>query len=244
MLGADPCGYVQHLINDWELGPPGVRVVGALTSEVFRYFRETRRPDGSTAFSVPPHAVRSLLDQHASTVVINRWHFLDSVCRDLVREIESARSARVSANLYLSAPSSRSFGAHWDGHDVLVLQLAGRKVWKCAPPSFDNAIRSLPQGVEPKVTDVEMEMSPGDALLVPRGWWHDVRTVGREDSLHVSIAAYPYTVRDLLVDLCDELAQTDPGFRFDVGGLQPDGAEMIEHLAGPLRTLAGRLSAP
>ena len=40
----------------------------------------------------------------------------------------------VPANAYVTPPSSRGFSAHYDVHDVFVLQLAGRKRWTVYAP--------------------------------------------------------------------------------------------------------------
>ena len=50
---------------------------------------------------------------------------LAALCERLSAEL----SHRISANLYVAPPHSRGLDRHQDGHDVLILQVEGRKRW-------------------------------------------------------------------------------------------------------------------
>lgn len=51
---------------------------------------------------------------------------LGQLCLKLTEEV----SHRVSANLYVTPPRSQGLDRHHDGHDVLILQIDGRKRWR------------------------------------------------------------------------------------------------------------------
>ncbi len=122
---------------------------------------------------------------------------LAGLCARLSDEV----SHRVSANLYVAPAQSRGLDRHQDGHDVLILQVEGRKRWKVwtndAPPPLDSLpaltfeggprtrrdYRGTPFGGR-SVKDAEIvgkrewsfDLAPGEMIYVPRGFAHDVWT--------------------------------------------------------------------
>jgi ribosomal protein L16 Arg81 hydroxylase len=144
---------------------------------------------------------------------------LAALCRRLSDEV----SHRVSVNLYVTPPRSQGLDRHQDGHDVLILQLEGRKRWRIwpsdAPPPLDSLpaltfetgkrIRSDYRGTPfggRSVTDQEiagktewnLDLGPGEMIYVPRGWAHEVWT---EDShsAHLTFGFHLTSWVDLLM---------------------------------------------
>jgi ribosomal protein L16 Arg81 hydroxylase len=132
-------------------------------------------------------ALRSLLTQGAS-LVINR---IDEIFPDIGRladAIERRLSSTVSVNAYLSFGRGSAFKAHWDSHDVLVLQVHGRKQWR----SFGSPVPFPVEGhgpTEPFPAEAiwEDRLEPGDVLYLPRGEIHDAALDGSESSVHLTI---------------------------------------------------------
>src|SRR5262245_28781320 len=143
---------------------------------------------------------------------------LQSLCRDLEREL----GVTALANLYWTPPDSQALPAHWDGHDVLILQIAGHKRWRVydapvalptdLPPTFgfERARPPSPPGSRRHWTahpapDAfgweaparEIELRAGDLLYLPRGHGHEART-GQTLSIHVTLGLYAVTWADLL----------------------------------------------
>jgi hypothetical protein len=140
-------------------------------------------------------------------------------CRQLTEEV----SHRVSVNLYVTPPHSQGLDRHQDGHDVLILQMEGRKRWRVwpseAPVPLDalpaltfetskrirNDYRGTPFGgrgvpdreIEGK-TEWNLELGPGEMIYVPRGWAHEVWT---EDShsAHLTFGFHLASWVDLLM---------------------------------------------
>ncbi|MFC4161894.1 cupin domain-containing protein [Chitinimonas lacunae] len=111
-------------------------------------------------------------------------------------------------NAYLTPPSEKSTPPHWDTHDLVVLQIAGRKRWRL----FEGR-RSLPLGeerfrigvdyVSPDYEEVVLEA--GDTLYLPRGVIHE--PVADTYSIHLSIGIHPlrwYDVCQLALRLLAE----------------------------------------
>ncbi|HTY73702.1 MAG TPA: cupin domain-containing protein [Actinomycetes bacterium] len=148
----------------------------------------------------------------------------------------------VQVNAYLTPPAAQGFSAHYDTHDVFVLQVAGAKHWTVHPP-----VLALPWPDEPwegRREDVaaraaqpaylDTRLVPGDSLYLPRGWLHSARA-GQEPTLHLTVGVHPLTRRDLL-DAAVERARQDPRLRVPLPlGLEPDDGRS---LGGDLRVVA------
>ena len=62
-----------------------------------------------------------------------RWPPLKLLCQSLSSEL----SSRIQANMYLTPPQAQALKTHYDTHDVLVLQIHGKKRWRL----FDRAVQ-------------------------------------------------------------------------------------------------------
>jgi ribosomal protein L16 Arg81 hydroxylase len=71
-------------------------------------------------------AVQRMLEQGA-TIVLNRLEGRFALMGRLCAEVSQFADAATLANGYLAFSGKGSFGRHWDTHDVMALQLIGRK---------------------------------------------------------------------------------------------------------------------
>lgn len=130
-------------------------------------------------------------------------HFVPAV-RRLTAGLAEVTGARTGANAYYTPARSRAFSAHWDTHDVLVLQLHGTKRWHVWEPLLEHPLPRRPH-MESKAYDgyledlerSELELGLGDVLYLPAGTPHAAWTEG-EDSLHLTISIDPLRWHDLL----------------------------------------------
>ncbi len=155
----------------------------------------------------------------------------------------------VQANSYVTPPSSRGFSAHYDVHDVFVLQLAGRKHWTIHAPVLADPLRDQPWGQrsaavaaaaqEQPVIDTVLE--PGDALYLPRGWLHAATALG-EVSAHLTVGIHVVT-RFALVEALAALVADDPALRatLPLGIDVADPAALAPHLDAVRTALAEAL---
>ncbi|HEY5878164.1 MAG TPA: cupin domain-containing protein [Nakamurella sp.] len=114
----------------------------------------------------------------------------------------------VQINAYVTPPQNQGFAAHYDTHDVFVLQIAGSKHWRIHEPVLPDPLphqtwdgrRSQVQAraAEPQLIDTFLE--PGDALYLPRGYLHSAAAQG-ELSIHLTIGIHPLTGYDLAREL-------------------------------------------
>jgi ribosomal protein L16 Arg81 hydroxylase len=141
----------------------------------------------------------------ASLVVDSIEEIVPSI-REAARDLEFAVLEAVQVNAYSTWGSGSGFGAHWDSHDVVIVQLEGEKKW-----TIYGAGRQAPM-----LTDIDHSherpaeaiwegiLSPGDVLHVPRGWWHNVEGTGTE-TLHLTFGFTRRTGVDYVRFVLDQL---------------------------------------
>ena len=69
-----------------------------------------------------------------ATVVLQALQFTDPVFAELSTNLALELDHPVQVNAYLTPPAERGLDIHFDFHDVVVVQLAGRKRWRVWPP--------------------------------------------------------------------------------------------------------------
>lgn len=94
-----------------------------------------------------------------------------------------------SCHLYVSGGTEPGLSAHWDDHDVLVFQIVGTKKWQLWAPGIEYPIREFQKDNRGSKGQhyCDIELTAGNMLVLPRGWWHDPRPCNNL-SVHVSIA--------------------------------------------------------
>ncbi|MFN9810486.1 MAG: cupin domain-containing protein [Deltaproteobacteria bacterium] len=149
------------------------------------------------------------------TIVFNQLHTvlpdLAELCRSLEREI----SCRFQTNIYLSPNKAQGFPAHYDSHDVFVLQFHGVKHWVIYNTPIELPFKGQPfrRDETPKgEVTMEFDLRPGDMLYLPRGMMHDAQT--REgETAHITLGALTTSWTELLLEVVAKVALTDVDFR-------------------------------
>lgn len=118
------------------------------------------------------YTVRILAVQH-------HWTHVADMCH----ELQNCMGSEFGANLYLTPPNARGSKPHLDDHDVLVIQLEGRKTWMFWRRPSDSSLAACPS-LAPSHA-VEQILEPGDLLYLTEHEIHFAYT-GRELSLHVT----------------------------------------------------------
>jgi bifunctional lysine-specific demethylase and histidyl-hydroxylase NO66 len=155
-----------------------------------------------------------------ATVVLQALHRTWPSVIALTTGLAAELGHPVQANAYVTPPSSRGFSAHYDVHDVFVMQLAGRKHWTIHAPVLTDPLRDQPwnaraaavaaaaRDTEPAIDTV---LEPGDVLYLPRGWLHAATALG-EVSAHLTVGVHVVT-RYALVEALTVLVADDPELR-------------------------------
>ncbi|MFI7386174.1 cupin domain-containing protein [Streptomyces sp. NPDC049813] len=154
----------------------------------------------------------------------------------------------VQANAYVTPPQNRGFDAHYDVHDVFVLQVAGAKRWVIHEPVLRDPLRDQPWTEHRAAVAeaaagrpyIDTVLEPGDVLYLPRGWLHAAQAQGAV-SIHLTLGVHAWTRHALAEQLTRAalaLLRDDPRMR----GSLPLGADgpgddlriVREHLAAAL----------
>lgn len=126
----------------------------------------------------------------------------------LVERLESALCADIGVNAYLTPQGSQTMPVHLDDHDVLVLQVYGKKAWRLHALEM-LSVRRLDykkdllypaswgqQRLESPLLE-ELLLEPGDLLYIPRGMPHCARAQDSA-SFHLTISINPLYWTDFL----------------------------------------------
>ncbi|HWC63055.1 MAG TPA: cupin domain-containing protein [Rhizomicrobium sp.] len=134
-----------------------------------------------------------------ATMILDTVHEVAPRIADLTHSMEKTLGCDCVANLYAGWRTQKGFEVHWDGHEVFVLQLSGRKRWQVYAPTrlhpLDDDSEKAPQPTAPPIW--EGILNDGDLLYLPRGFWHVAYPLD-EPSLHVSWGAQPPSAQDFL----------------------------------------------
>jgi len=136
-----------------------------------------------------------------STIALSGLHKSISKLAKLVRSLETETGHPCQTNIYLTPPNSQGFKIHYDSHDVIILQIGGKKNWKI----FDDPILKWPHHEQPFEAEnhqsgkliKDFDLKTGDTLYIPRGVWHSAEATD-DYSLHVTIGIMGVTWGDLI----------------------------------------------
>ena len=190
------------------------------------------------------------LDGH--TIVLQALHRLWQPLIDFAGALTSDLGHPVQVNAYITPSSSQGFSAHYDVHDVFVLQVAGEKRWRIHEPVVADPLRDQPwtdhraavaaRAEEEPVLDTVLR--PGDSLYLPRGYLHAAQALG-DVSCHLTVGVHPVTRQAVLESLLD-LVSDDPALRAslplgvdigDAASVAPDVEATVAALVERLRTV-------
>jgi ribosomal protein L16 Arg81 hydroxylase len=161
------------------------------------------------------------------------WKPLHLLCSQL----EQLFSFPIKTNLYCTPGAQQGLTRHWDTHDVLVLQISGRKRWRLFNPVVSLPLANLPPlsferstdnlkyyrgGSGPDVEEfseetesaaaAEFVLEPGDLLYMPRGFVHEA-CAQSEGSAHLTIGIHVLTCLDLLAVALGQVANLNERLR-------------------------------
>src|SRR5205085_5224558 len=109
--------------------------------------------DRSTASRLMPAELIAQL-QNGATLVVDVVDEIYEPLTALAGSPERELREKIQVNLYAGWHTSPGFDVHWDGHDVIVLQLAGRKSWAIYGetrkyPLANDVVKDSPPAEEP-----------------------------------------------------------------------------------------------
>jgi hypothetical protein len=254
--GCDPDGFrdlldldgVDELLSRRGLRTPFLRLARDGSVIDSRTFTGPGGAGAEIADQVRDDAVAALFGD-GCTVVLQALHRTWPAVADLATRLGAELGHPVQVNAYVTPPSSRGFSAHYDVHDVFVLQLAGRKHWTVHAPVHPDPLRDQPwndhaDAVAARARDaptLDTVLEPGDALYLPRGWLHAATALGGV-SAHLTLGVHVVT-RFALVEALTALVADDPRLRssLPMGVDVADPAQLAPHLEAVREALVDAL---
>ncbi|GGK66630.1 cupin domain-containing protein [Ornithinimicrobium pekingense] len=158
-----------------------------------------------------------------ATIVLQGLHRTWEPVRELAAGLAADLGHPVQANAYVTPPQNQGFSAHYDVHDVLVLQVHGDKRWTVHEPVHPDPLRHQPwtdrrDGVAARARQpayLDTTLRPGDVLYLPRGWIHSARALGGVTA-HLTLGIHQWTrhhLAEALLDRAHARAADDPALR-------------------------------
>jgi hypothetical protein len=208
-------GHPPHVL----VVPPGEQAPGPLPASCIRApINDAEDPALVTG------ALAALLERGA-TVVLNRVDQWDlGALRCLSEDLERIFGVVAGTNAYVSRNAAQGFGRHWDDHDVVVVQVEGRKMWEVFEPTALSPVRPVVSDQAAGRAAWSGVLGPGDVLVVPRGWAH--RTIAFDElSVHYTIGLHRLTWLDTLRASVEPDDISMDGARRWLGHIAVDAAE-------------------
>ncbi len=173
------------------------------------------------------------------TIIVNgihrRWEPVRQLCAALAADLVMT----LQCNLYVTPANAQGLDCHWDGHDVLILQVDGSKDWTLYPMIDDlPAPNSEGKSVTPDAAPLkQLTLRAGDVLYMPRGMPH-VAQATDETSAHLTIGLIGVTWQDVMQAAVHVAAET----RQDMRRVLP--SDWLAHgVAGPSLPIAYKEAA-
>ena len=151
-----------------------------------------------------------------ATIVVNNLDQLSPGVRTLVSGLETELGVHAQANLYLTPGGAQGFAAHYDSHDVLLVQVLGQKQWRLydSPKGLPmRGERFEPDATKPGERTAELVLQRGDVLYIPRGLMHDADAVDDGPSMHVTLGLHAVRWSEVLLEALAAQALADPALR-------------------------------
>ncbi len=144
------------------------------------------------------------------TIILNALHEQFPNLGELVNTLSRNLGHPFQTNVYITPPKSQGFPAHYDTHDVFVLQIEGSKKWriyKDSPVILPTKQMEFQKEKHPAPEFfTELELKKGDLLYIPRGMMHDAQT-NLDLSIHVTLGWLGYTWTDILIQMLLEYSK-------------------------------------
>lgn len=227
-----PPEAIDELVSRRGLRTPFLRVARDGTTLPDRAFTAGGGVGAGITDQVSDDRLLRLLDEGA-TLVLQGLHRTWEPIRALAAEVAGDLGHPVQANAYVTPATHQGFSAHYDVHDVLVVQLHGTKTWIIHQPVLAVPRRDQPSSA--RATEVaaraeetptlEVTLAPGDVLYLPRGWIHAARSQG-STSTHLTLGIHPWTRTHLLEEML-ERAGARLGDELEARQALPLGRELV-----------------
>ncbi|WP_432560663.1 cupin domain-containing protein [Granulicoccus sp. GXG6511] len=215
-------GAAEELITRRGLRTPFLRMVKDGTALPRARFTSAGGVGATIDDQVDDAKVRQLFAGGA-TAVLQGLHRTWAPINEFVRALAVELGHSVQANAYVTPPANQGFSAHYDVHDVFVVQVHGEKEWHIHRPVHEHPLRDEPwtsragevREAAAQPADLTLTLRPGDVLYLPRGFIHSARALGGV-TVHLTLGVHSWTRHHLAHALTSQALATvakDPWVR-------------------------------
>jgi ribosomal protein L16 Arg81 hydroxylase len=209
-----PWPILNQMLETHRFVPPRLRLVHegkSVPSDLFMKSGHLRAPE-----------MTGLL-RDGATLIIDGVDEVYAPLKALSQHLSRKLQARINVNMYAGWRTTHGFDVHWDTHDVFILQVAGKKLWKVYQPTEKFPVKtSVELGKTPPDAPPIWDrlLNDGEVLYLPRGWWH-VAIPCDEPTLHLTVGIHKPTGLDVVRWVNEDL-QNDERLRMDIPLLADD----------------------
>ncbi|WP_406348479.1 cupin domain-containing protein [Streptomyces sp. NBC_00144] len=159
------------------------------------------------------------------------------------RHIQEETGYSNYVHAFLTPPGNQGLRHHWDQQMAVIVQTAGVKRWPLWRPPVEAPMREFNESFrvwkddyipvwEAAGPDMEIDLEPGQSLLLPRGWVHNPHVLDSDEpSVHLTFAIRERTSLWLAEKLVAGAIEEDR-FRRVIRPGELEGAELGRQLLG------------
>src|SRR5260370_40947966 len=145
---------LNQILSLHQLDSPRLRLArdgNPIAAESFISYQPARRLHSSPTTRIRSTELTHHL-QEGATLILDAVDELHPPVAELAANLETVLRARIQVNLYAGWRTSPGFDLHWDGHDVLILQISGSKKPKGYPMTREHPVARDPKKENPPAT--------------------------------------------------------------------------------------------
>ena len=137
------------------------------------------------------------------TLMMDSVDIFDKNVRELTKFLADSFTTQVTSNLYYTFKNNVGINLHFDQHDVLALQVHGKKKWNFVKNIVGDSSNRVDLSQKPVLNSDSVEvysvdLEEGEFLFIPKGIWHYTETNHEYSSLHLAFGLQPPKKIDLM----------------------------------------------
>ena len=177
---------LENYFNHHRCTPDELQVISPDTNEKIKYEIDQRpwRP------SYDPSSIENLWEQGFSFILHSPY--INKKVKQITQTIESSNFVSCDAHIYCGKKQSASFHPHSDDNFNLIVQCAGQSAWRVWDAITPES------GCWPNLQDdpmIKVVMSPGDAIIIPKGQVHQAEPLTDRISVSFPFSPGPKTIK-------------------------------------------------
>ncbi|WP_433531851.1 JmjC domain-containing protein [Micromonospora sp. CA-263727] len=142
--------------------------------------------------------LHKLYDEGHTVRVGNLQRVMPAMAR-ISQEIQNETGYSNYVHVFMTPGCRQGLRHHWDQQMAVIVQVSGRKRWELWPPVVEAPMRShleswrvwrddYLEGWLDSGPERIIDLGPGEAMLLPRGWVHNPYNADDDPSVHLTFA--------------------------------------------------------